>query len=461
VPIRTEIWRSGENAARWRVVNAETGEVVIDKGVIETGEAPVTAKKPGKAIRFDEQVAVITGAGGGLGRAYARALAARGARVVVNDPGWSLTGEGQNASVAEATAEEIRRAGGTAVADTHSVTDPEGGESIVQTALTQFGRIDILIHNAGILRDKSFLKMTPEEWRAVMDVHLNGAYNTVKPAFSAMRDQGFGRIVLTTSAAGLFGLFGQANYAAAKMGLVGLAHTLALEGRKYDIFTNAVAPVAKTRMTEGLIPAGPAALPEQVVPMVLYLSSRECAASGKIFHAGLGTYARIRLAAGFPVTLEPAPEAIRDHFTVLMEDTGGAEYPDAAAAIAGLSDTGGEKAAFQEKEITPAEIFADMAKGVDPAAISDLEAVFVYRISGEAGGEWTVTVEKGTCRVEAGGVEQPDCVFFLSDHDFVKVAAGRLDPVEAFSKGILKVEGDIGKALKAAALFPKRGDASF
>lgn len=255
-------------------------------------------------IRFDGRSAIVTGAGTGLGRVYALNLAKRGANVVVNDLGCDRHGSGERSSrPADKVVEEIKGAGGEAVANYDSVASPEGGEKIVRTALDAYGKVDILINNAGILRDKSFMKMEPENWKAVMDVHLDGAYNVTRPAFRVMRQNRYGRIVVTTSSAGLYGNFGQANYAAAKMGLVGLMHTLKLEGAKYNIKINAIAPMALSRMTEDLMTPEMAknTSPDFVAPMVVYLCSEELSDSGQIYFAGAGVYCRAALVTRPPV----------------------------------------------------------------------------------------------------------------------------------------------------------------
>jgi NAD(P)-dependent dehydrogenase (short-subunit alcohol dehydrogenase family)/uncharacterized OB-fold protein len=249
----------------------------------------------GSAIRFDGRAAVVTGAGGGLGRAYALELARRGAKVVVNDFGGSRDGSGSgSSSAADRVVREIQDLGGEAVASYDSVATPEGGEGIIKTAVDAFGRVDILINNAGILRDKSFAKMGLEDWRVVMDVHLNGAYYVTQAAFRVMRDQGYGRIVMTTSAAGLYGNFGQTNYSTAKMGLVGLMNTLKIEGGKYNIKVNTVAPIAATRLTSDVLPGDmqEKMTPEFVAPLVLYLCSDACPVNGGIYNAGMGFYNR-------------------------------------------------------------------------------------------------------------------------------------------------------------------------
>ncbi len=245
-------------------------------------------------IRFDDRVAVITGAGGGLGRTYALDMAKRGAKVVVNDLGGKSDGTGAGSTMADKVVDEIKAAGGTAVANYDSVATPEGGKAIIQTALDAFGTVDIVVNNAGILRDKTFVKMTVEEIDLVIDVHLRGAFYVTQPAFQVMKEKRYGRIVFTSSGAGIFGNFGQTNYGAAKMGLVGMMNVLAVEGAKYDIKCNAIAPTAKTRMTEDLLgPMAEFVAPETVTPMVVYLSSENCETTHEIFSIGGGRFARI------------------------------------------------------------------------------------------------------------------------------------------------------------------------
>lgn len=243
-------------------------------------------------IRFDDQVAIVTGAGHGLGRTYALELARRGAAVVVNDLGVDVHGLGSGPA-AGVVVHEIEKAGGRAVANMDSVATREGGQAIVETALAEFGRVDIVINNAGILRDKSFTNLSAQELDDVLDVHLRGAFYVSQPAFRQMREQKYGRFLYTTSAAGLFGNFGQTNYSAAKMALVGLSNTIAIEGAKSGIHSNAIAPVARTRMTEELL--GPMAEmldPEFVTPLALYLCSRNCELTHEIFSLGAGRYSR-------------------------------------------------------------------------------------------------------------------------------------------------------------------------
>lgn len=248
-------------------------------------------------IAFDGRVAVITGAGGGLGRTYALELARRGARVVVNDLGGTVDGTGSSQQAADVVVAEIEEDGGEAVASYDSVATEKGGSAIVQTALDAYDTVDIVVNNAGILRDKSFANMTVDQVEAVLDVHLRGAFHVSLPAFKIMKENGFGRFVFTSSASGLFGNFGQANYGAAKAGLVGLSNVLAVEGLRYEIRSNVIAPIATTRMTEELLgPFAGMVQPEQVTPMVVYLCSEQCRLTHEIFTAGGGRYGRVVIA---------------------------------------------------------------------------------------------------------------------------------------------------------------------
>jgi NAD(P)-dependent dehydrogenase (short-subunit alcohol dehydrogenase family) len=263
-------------------------------------------------LRFDGRVAIITGAGGGLGRAHALALAHRGASVLVNDLGGALDGSGSSATAAQRVVEEITAFGGVAAPNHDSVATAEGGAAIVQSALDAFGRVDVLINNAGILRDRAFHKMDATLIDQVLDVHLKGAFYVSQPAFRLMREQGYGRIVNTSSASGLFGNFGQANYGAAKAGLAGLTRVLALEGIEHGIKVNAIAPIALTRMTEGILgDLAPKVSPETVSPLVAYLANEECAVNGNIYSVAGGRIARILVAETYGVVLrENTPEAV-------------------------------------------------------------------------------------------------------------------------------------------------------
>jgi NAD(P)-dependent dehydrogenase (short-subunit alcohol dehydrogenase family) len=244
-------------------------------------------------LRFEGRVAVVTGAGRGLGRAYAMLLASRGAKIVVNDNGSSMKGDGTDAGPAEEVAQEIRAAGGDAVACTASVSTPQGGSTLIQAALHQYGQIDILIHNAGIVRGASLKDMTQEDFDAVLDVHLRGAFHVVRPAFPLMCRAGYGRVVLTSSIGGLYGNYRQANYAVAKAGIIGLSHVVALEGAAEGVKCNAIVPAAVTRMADGLdTSAYPSMQPDLVAPVVGWLAHEACSITGEMLISIAGRVAR-------------------------------------------------------------------------------------------------------------------------------------------------------------------------
>ena len=275
-------------------------------------------------LGFDGKVAIITGAGGGLGRQHALLLASRGALVVINDLGGAVDGSGSDKGAAERVVDEIKALGGEAVANTSSVATPEGGAAIVQTAIDAYGRVDIVINNAGILRDKSFHNMEPDLMNPVFDVHLKGAFHVTQPAWVRMREQGYGRIVSTSSAAGIFGNFGQTNYGAAKMGLVGFTRVLAVEGAKYNIKANTIAPLALTRMTENLMGAlGDKLDPGLVSPLVAFLAHDDCPVSGQTFSVGGGRVAHVFIGETQGYT-NPALslEDVRDHWATITDQTG-------------------------------------------------------------------------------------------------------------------------------------------
>lgn len=276
-------------------------------------------------IRFDGRVAIVTGAGGGLGREHALGLAARGAKVVVND-----------LAAADAVVDQIRRAGGEAIANAASVTDFEAVQAMVAQAQEAWGRVDILVNNAGILRDKTFAKMDLADFRLVMDVHLMGSVHCCKAVWDLMRAQQYGRIVMTTSSSGLYGNFGQSNYGAAKMALVGLMQTLALEGEKHGIRVNSLAPTAHTRMTEGLMPEAVLQMlrPEAVTPALLYLASEE-APTRAILCAGAGSFERayVTLTQGVHLGTGPeVPDAVAQAFDAISDRSRGETVPAAGSA---------------------------------------------------------------------------------------------------------------------------------
>jgi NAD(P)-dependent dehydrogenase (short-subunit alcohol dehydrogenase family) len=274
-------------------------------------------------LRFNGRVAIVTGAGQGLGRQHALELAARGARVVVNDLGGALDGSGSSTGPAAAVVEEIKKNGGEAVANTDNVATTEGAQAIVQTALDAFGKVDIVVNNAGILRDKSFRNMAPEEFDQVIAVHLRGSFLVTHAAWPHLREQAYGRVVMTSSPAGLFGNFGQANYSSAKMGLVGLTKTLAAEGAKYNIKVNAIAPIAWTRMTEEMFPPEykDKLSVELVTPVVAWLVHESNEGTGETYSVGGGRVARVFVAEGPGFTGENglSVEDVRDNWQQINE----------------------------------------------------------------------------------------------------------------------------------------------
>ena len=275
------------------------------------------------SIRFDDRVAIVTGAGGGIGRCHAMLLASRGAKVVVNDLGAPSTdGRGGSSSMADSVVADIKAQGGEAIANYDSVSDPAGGEAIVQSALDTWGRLDVVVNNAGILRDRSFAKLEWQDLDAVIDVHLKGAFYVSQPAFKVMKAAGYGRLVFTSSASGLFGNFGQTNYGAAKAGVVGLSNVLGLEGRRYNVLSNVIAPIARTRMTEELLGDDADVFnPEQTSPIVAYLSSEESTLNQEVFSVGGGRVARIftGLSRGWLTSNAMTIEDIRDNMPQITD----------------------------------------------------------------------------------------------------------------------------------------------
>ncbi|MBS7701379.1 MULTISPECIES: SDR family NAD(P)-dependent oxidoreductase [unclassified Chelatococcus] len=294
-------------------------------------------------IRFDGRTALVTGAGNGLGRHYALLLASLGANVVVNDLGTGLDGSTSGDSPADRVVEEIHAAGGQAVANGDSVTDPAGARRMVDQAVAAFGGLDILVCNAGILRDRSLLKMTDEDFRAVMDIHMMGSFFCARAAAAVMVERGYGRIVLTTSPSGLYGNFGQSNYAAAKMALVGFANAVKLELGRKGVLINCLAPSATTRMTEALLDSetAEAMKPEYVAPMVAYLCSEACSESGGIFTAGARHFAINRMVHGRGVTFgegTPDVDDIATRIDEIVSLDGAQAFPSIGEQTARLMD---------------------------------------------------------------------------------------------------------------------------
>ncbi len=460
VPIQTVIWKTDSGKAVWRTLNADTGEIVIDNGEFDYGDTPA------HEIRFDDRVAIVTGAGAGLGRVYALDLARRGAKVVVNDLGGPRDGSGDaDRSTADRVVAEIQKAGGQAVANYDNVATAEGGAGIVNTALKTFGRVDVLINNAGILRDKSLIKMAPENWQAVLDVHLNGAFHVTRPAFEVMKRNGYGRIVMTTSAAGLYGNFGQSNYAAAKMGVVGLMNTLKLEGAKYDITVNTVAPIAASRLTEDVLPPDlfERSKPEFVSPLVLYLCSDCCTVTGHIYNAGMGAFSRVGVITGPFKNLSdkgaiPSPESVMANMEAIASLTDGRYHTDLGAQVTDLLTA---VDATQAIALEPASVgfasvtavFEAMPAAFVTEAAEGIDVVFQFCITGTDGGDWSCTVHESACTVTPGIHAHPTCTLRMNDRDFLSMMNGQLASVQAFTSGKLKIEGDLMKSQLMETLF--------
>jgi NAD(P)-dependent dehydrogenase (short-subunit alcohol dehydrogenase family)/putative sterol carrier protein len=461
-PIRTLIWKVAEGKALWRTINTKTGETVIDNGVFEYGEIPKDE------IRFDGRVAIVTGAGGGLGRVYALELAKRGAKVLVNDLGGSRDGSGEGSqSPAQKVVEEILAAGGQALANYDNVATPAGGAAIVQAALAAFGTVDILINNAGILRDKSLAKMDPETWQAVLDVHLQGAFHVTQPAFAVMKEKGYGRIVMTTSAAGLYGNFGQTNYSAAKMALVGFMNTLKLEGSKYGIKVNTVAPVAASRLMADIIP--PDLLekmkPEFVSPLVLFLCSEPCPGTGRIYNAGVGFYNRAAVMTS-PGTVigdgkqVPTVEEVGAAWERILSLQGAKEIGQLNELMGDMINAFAAKPAQEAPKAAPPAGFASVAAVFEkmPGAFrsdkaAGISVVFQYAISGEGGGEWFAEIREGACTVAPGKHAAPTCTLSIAAGDFLDLIGGKLPAMQAYTSGKLKIGGDIMKSQLIGKLF--------
>jgi NAD(P)-dependent dehydrogenase (short-subunit alcohol dehydrogenase family) len=435
--------------------------VVMDNGIFEYGEMVK------EQIRFDGQVAIVTGAGAGLGRVYALELAKRGARVVVNDLGGAPDGSGKGSpKPADQVVDEIKALGGEAVANHDNVATVAGGENIVKTALEAFGTVDILVNNAGILRDKTFLKMEPENWQAVLDVHLNGAYNVSRPAFGVMKKKGYGRILMTTSAAGLYGNFGQTNYSAAKMGLVGLMNTLKLEGERSNIKVNTIAPVAASRLTADILPPDfiDKLEPELVAPMALYLVSAQCPVNGNIYNVGMGCINRAAIMTGPGIVMGdgreiPDPEQLLAQWENVTSLKGAKAYWNATEQIGDVLQAFSKPAADADSTAhaqgfeTAEDIFDEMPNAFVADAAAGVDVVFQFTVTGGGGGDWNCVIKDSTCTVGAGLHEKPGCTLKMEAADFLNMMNGVLPAMQAYTSGKLKIEGDIMKSQLIEKLF--------
>ena len=462
------VGQSVKFAYRKRYTDAERGFTgYFWKAIPQPAAEAEKAAAVGSGIRFDGQVAIVTGAGAGLGRTYALDLARRGAKVVVNDLGGARDGSGGgSARPADEVVKEIVALGGEAVANYDSVATADGGAGIVRSALDAFGRVDILINNAGILRDRSLAKMSQAEWDAVLSVHLEGAYHVTKAAFPHMRESEYGRIVMTTSAAGMFGNFGQTNYGAAKMGLLGFMNTLELEGGRYNVYVNALAPVAATRLTQDVLPPDlyEKLQPEFVSPLVLYLCSRECSASGRIFNAGMGYFSRTAMVAGPGTAIGdgqrvPTPEDVLAHWEAIESLANAREYDDAMGALTPMMEAFTRKPGADrdddEADGGPkvADIFARMVDAFQADAASGVDVVFQYDIAGKGGGDWHSIIKDGGCEVLEGQHASPTTTIRMKDEDFLAMMTGSLNAMAAYTSGRLKIEGDLMKSQLIEKLF--------
>jgi len=432
-------------------------------------------------LRFDGKVAIVTGAGNGLGKSYALLLGARGAKVVVNDLGRSVKGEGSSTgkNPADLVVDQIKAAGGTAVANYDSV---EFGEKIVKTAVDAFGTVDIVINNAGILRDISFQKMSELDWDLIMKVHLKGSYSVTRAAWNIMRDKKYGRIVMTGSSSGIYGSFGQSNYATAKLGLWGFTQSLAKEGDKRNIKVNCIAPIAGTRMTETVMPAEvvKALAPDYVAPFVAFLSSDQCTDNGGLYEVGAGFIAKQRWQRSQGVQYNVhnlTPESIAAQWNQVGDFSQNPTFPESNQEFLEIIMNNLEKA--QSEAPKPAAqpssglksegIFNMMSvyleRGEGKKLIPKVSSVFGFEITKKKGQKpsliYEIDLKSGQGSVHFRKAENADAVFTMTDEDFYKVCMGKLNPQIAFMQGKMKIKGNMSAASKFTPdLFPPPTEAN-
>jgi 3-hydroxyacyl-CoA dehydrogenase/3a,7a,12a-trihydroxy-5b-cholest-24-enoyl-CoA hydratase len=423
----------------------------------------------GKELRYDNKVAVVTGAGVGLGRAYAIFYAKRGAKVVVNDLGTSHSGSGMTSGAADAVVKEIKSFGGVAIANYDSV---EFGEKIIKTAIDNFGRVDILINNAGILRDKSFKNMTKEDWDLILKVHLTGVFACTKAAYPHMLNQKYGRIINVSSPAGLYGNFGQVNYSCAKSGIIGFSTSLAKEGQKYNITCNVIAPVAATRMTETVMSKDilDKLKVDYIIPLVGYLTHESCQETGSVFELGGRWISKVRWQRSegefFPGKF--GPEEVQQKWNKIINFDNNVSYPEDTVSGTSVMVAAEERALGQTKtnntSLKSDEIFLLIKNylGGDDGKklVEKVGAVFQFDILEKKGGpiakSWTIDLKNSSGKCQEGASEKYDALFTMTDDDFVQVCLGKLNPQMAFVQGKMKIKGSMGKATKFTPdLFPK------
>ncbi|CAD6188893.1 unnamed protein product [Caenorhabditis auriculariae] len=432
------------------------------------------------SLRYDGKVAIVTGAGGGLGRTYALELAKRGCKVVVNDLGGDRHGTSSSTSMADKVVQEIKSAGGQAVANYDSV---EFGDKIVKTAIDNFGKIDIVINNAGILRDVSFVKMTDLDWDLIFKVHVKGAYSVTKAAWPYMRDQKYGRVVVTASNAAIYGNFGQANYSAAKSALIGFANSLAQEGAKYNIVANTLVPTAGSRLTQTVMPEDlvEALKPEYVTPLVMLLTHDSFTETGKVFEAGAGWYGTLQYyKSKGKVVPNATVEDLQKNWSTITDMSGAkatANMRDATADImealeqvqqqktsgGGSSSTTGGSGGDFPSSIKSSALFKEMNDGVqeDPTAVKAVKAIILYSITDGKSeiGKFTLDFKNEKPRVYFGDVadgEKPNATVTVSDDDFLDIASGKLNAQKAFMGGKLKVKGNVMLLQKLQGILDKK-----
>lgn len=421
-------------------------------------------------LRYDGKVVVITGAGVGLGRAYALYYAKRGAKIVVNDLGTSHTGSGANSSAADAVVKEVKALGGEAVANYDSV---EFGEKIIKTAIDNYGRVDILINNAGVLRDVSFKKMTKDDWDLIVRVHLNGVFACTKAAYKYMQEQKYGRIINVSSPAGLYGNFGQVNYSCAKAGLTGFTKALAKEGKSANIHVNVIAPMAATRMTETVLSKDilEKLKVEYIVALVGFLTHESCQESGDVFEVTGRLISKVRWqrSQGEFLPENFTAEDVKNRISHIGDFSKTNEYP---------SDTSsGLQAMFAAEERTLTANKTDNAQVLKSDEIFNLiknflggdegkklvqkvAAIFQFDILMKKGGEvvksWKIDLKNDSGSCKEGPSDSYDALFTMTDDDFQQVCLGKLNPQMAFVQGKMKIKGSMGKASKFTPdLFPK------